>query len=154
VLAPVSTSDLERYYIDHGLVAYHESGHVLVAHHFRWAIARVEIGMLPDHGETQMTRGYFDPFERLCVQLAGVMAERCSHSWDDALTGPSGAAASDDQRGIEQALHELGWRSAEPAETEVDLILLDHRRALHRLAGTLRDRRALDGDQVRAIIDG
>jgi hypothetical protein len=145
----VTPATLERYYRDHVLVEWHESGHVVAAHALRWKVEAVEVGYARDSGETRMVRGYTDPWERLCVLVAGGLGERRSPAWDDRLADLS---AGDDQRGIEEALAELGWRSAKPAVEHVDLVLLDHARALRRLAGALRDRRRLDRPAVLELL--
>jgi hypothetical protein len=146
------TVDLEATYRStRGLVEHHEAAHALVAHHLRLPLARVQVGMARESGYCQLGRGVTDPWKRLCVLVAGSMGERLAPAWDHRLDRLS---AGDDQQGIDDALTDLDWRTAEPAEDEVDLILLDHRRALRRLADVLVERRVLDGAEVRAIIDG
>jgi hypothetical protein len=145
----VTPATLERYYRSHVLVEWHEAAHVVVAHSLGWQVESVEVGYARDSGVTRMVRAYSDPWERLCVLVAGGLGERRSLAWDDRLADLS---AGDDQRGIEDALAELGWRSASPAAAHVDLVLLDHARALRRLAGALRDRRRLDRPAVLEVL--
>jgi hypothetical protein len=146
----MTRQDLAAAYRDtRGLVEYHEAAHTLVAHRLRLPIRRVEIGRVCDSGYTQLARSVYDPHKRLCVLVAGRIGERLAPAWDDRLDGLS---AGDDERGIADTLAELGRTSAADAETRVDLILLDHRRALRRLAKALIDRRSLDGAEVAAIV--
>src|SRR4029453_35181 len=105
----VTTRTPQQYYADHGLVSYHEAGHCLVAARLGWELKGGRIGYGRDEGSPTMARPYTDPWERLCVLVAGEMAERVSVSWNDRLANLS---AGDDQRGIRDALAELGWPDA------------------------------------------
>jgi hypothetical protein len=140
---------LDRYYADHTLVEYHEAAHALTAVRLGWQLKAVRVGYARDSGETRMARPYFDAYERLCVLVAGGLGERSAPSWDDRLANMS---AGDDERGIRDALAELGWSDAAPAEEEVDGLLLDNRRGLHRLARALRDQPRMDGARVVELL--
>jgi hypothetical protein len=146
----VSTAALEAYYRNHVVVEWHEAGHALVAASFGWQVDRVEVGFARDSGLTWMVRGYTDPWERLCVLVAGRVGERRAPAWDARLAALG--AGDDDQAGIADALSELGWRSAEPAEAEVDAILNERPGRLRRVAEALRSRRVLSGAELGELV--
>jgi hypothetical protein len=146
----VTPAALARQYRSSVIVEWHEAGHGVTAHALGWQVGAVEVGFARDSGCTSMVRGYTDPWERLCVLVAGRMGERRAPAWDERLAGLGGA--DDDQAGIAAALSELGWRSAEPAEAEVDAIFTDRPGRLRRVAEALRSRRVLTGGELAELV--
>jgi hypothetical protein len=78
------------------------------------------------------------------------MAERRAPAWDPRLEALGGD--HDDQTGIAAALAELGWRSPEPAEAEVEAIFTERPGRLRRVAEALRTRRVLTGAELHELV--
>jgi hypothetical protein len=131
------------------LVAWHEAGHVLIAHRRGRQVEHVGVGFARDEGETRV-RPIYNPLDRALVLLAGERAERRSICWSREFEQLGGS--NDDRRGLALALEELpDWTLAELVE-KVDDMLRDDWRALETLARRLDEARVLDGSELAALL--
>jgi hypothetical protein len=146
----MTPATLARHYRAGPLVAYHEAAHAVVAYRLGRRVERVGLGYARDSGQTDI-QPTWDPRERALICLAGERGERRSVSWLDSFEGLQ--SSSEDRRGFEAALAELGpgWSEA-MLTAEVDGLLADRGWRLDELARRLDSERVLDGPVVARLL--
>jgi hypothetical protein len=135
-------------------LAYHEVGHGLVAHAVGRQVTRISIDR---HGGLMTSEGPASPEALLLVSLAGDRAERLTPGCVENLSEID--VGSKDKADVNFALDVIGSDTLHrdfvlaDATCQVDALLREQQEQLDRLARLLLRRHALDGYELRRLLE-
>jgi hypothetical protein len=134
-------------------LAFHESGHALLAHRCGRVVSSVTVGQ---HGGLTHSEGPATPEIALVVAIAGGLAERLTPECVENLADLD--VGSKDQADVDFALDVIGGDTLhrafvlEDARRQVAALLTEQRDVLDRTARMLLQRRRLEGRELRALL--